>query len=259
MPRSGLPSVLDEWLSIGVYRSSTKFNLGLPHGLQVREGSHMNENSKQEAPKSAFVDLDTGVKLHYSHGGAPDGEVAVLLHGYLDSQYSFSTLLPHLQSRYRVYAPTLRGHGDSDKPNAPNSYACEKFVADVVAFLNALNIEKCALVGHSMGAYIAQGVSIANPARVTKLVLIGTAISGDNEVLKYVRDNVIQEFEEPIDPEVVAELQSGGSSKLDPEFLEGIINESLKLPVHVWKEALQGLIDTDYSEQLNRHCQRKQR
>jgi non-heme chloroperoxidase len=212
----------------------------------------VKKKSKEKSQESTFVELDTGVKLHYSRQGEPDGEVIVFLHGFIDSSYSFSRLLPHLPSRYRVYALTFRGHGDSDKPEEPNSYDSGNFVADVIAFIESLTIKKCILVGHSMGATIAQAVTLANPERITKLVLIGAAASGDNEVLKYLRDNVVKDFEDPIDPKIVAELQAGTASKLDPEFLDGVISESLKVPVRVWKEALQGLIDTDYSAQLNR-------
>jgi pimeloyl-ACP methyl ester carboxylesterase len=60
--------------------------------------------------------LSTGVRLHYAERGDPTGEAIVFLHGYSDSWFSFSRILPLLSPSYHAFALTERGHGDSDKP-----------------------------------------------------------------------------------------------------------------------------------------------
>src|SRR3712207_2117749 len=74
------------------------------------------------------VRLRTGPRLHYAEYGDPGGEALVLLHGYSDSWYSYSRLLPLLApERYRAYALDQRGHGDSERP--PTGYTPDDFAA----------------------------------------------------------------------------------------------------------------------------------
>ena len=59
------------------------------------------------------------------------GEAIVFLHGYSDSWFSFSRVLPLLSPEYHAFALTQRGHGDSDKPQC--CYTLVDFAADVDA------------------------------------------------------------------------------------------------------------------------------
>jgi non-heme chloroperoxidase len=82
--------------------------------------------------------------------GDPDGQPILFLHGYTDSWFSFSRLLPLLPTHYRAYAFSQRGHGDSERPDC--CYEVADLVADVVAFLEAVGVERATVVGHSEGA-----------------------------------------------------------------------------------------------------------
>ena len=66
--------------------------------------------------KFATTQLATGVRLHYAERGDREGEAIIFLHGYSDSWFSFSRVLPLLSPEYHAFALTQRGHGDSDKP-----------------------------------------------------------------------------------------------------------------------------------------------
>ena len=59
----------------------------------------------------ADVTLANGVRLHYARQGPRDGPAIILLHGYSDSSFSFSRVMPLLPPELRVIAPDLRGHG----------------------------------------------------------------------------------------------------------------------------------------------------
>lgn len=69
---------------------------------------------------------------------------------------------------HRVYAPDLRGHGGSDRPG---EYAFEAMRDDVMAFLDALGLDRAVLAGHSMGAVVAYLVAAEPSARPAALVL----------------------------------------------------------------------------------------
>jgi non-heme chloroperoxidase len=198
----------------------------------------------------ATTRLTTGVTLHYAELGDQAGEAIIFLHGYSDSWFSFSRLLPLLSPEYHAFALTQRGHGDSDKPEC--CYTVDDFAADVDAFMDAVGIEEAILVGASTGALFAQRVVLSYPRRVSRLVLIG-AQTPANEVILGFREEV-RALEDPVPPEFVREFQESTIYHLVPqEFLETAISESLKLPARVWRDYMEGAvlyIGRDYVAEL---------
>lgn len=194
------------------------------------------------------VTLPSGVRLQYAETGRPDGEPIIMLHGYSDSWYSYSRVLPLLAPKYRGISITLRGHGDSDRPG---SYTGDDFAADVDAFMEALGIERATIVGHSMGSFIAQTVAIRYPERVEKLVLIGSATVAGNEGILGLRD-FVQTLTDPVPYDFTYEFQASTIYFPVPQdFLETVVDESLKLPAQVWKDVLDGLIATENADRLH--------
>ena len=100
-----------------------------------------------------------------------EGTTVVLLHGFPDSSHLWRHQVPALvDAGMRVIAPDLRGFGESDKPEAVEEYAISRSVADVVAVLDALDIERAHVVGHDWGAGLAWALAAFVPARVERLV-----------------------------------------------------------------------------------------
>jgi non-heme chloroperoxidase len=187
------------------------------------------------------VTLPSGVRLQYAESGRADGEPIIMLHGYTDSWYSYSRVLPELAPKYRAISISQRGHGDSDQPG---SYTGDDFAADVDAFMEALDIERATIVGHSMGSFVAQTVAIRYPHRVKKLVLIGSAAVAGNEIIVGLNDYV-QTLTDPVDSTFVYEFQASTIYYPVPQaFLDTVVQESRKLTADVWKGALEGLIGT---------------
>src|SRR3712207_6783849 len=146
--------------------------------------------------------LSTGVRLHYAEQGDRAGEAIVFLHGYSDSWYSFSRVLPLLSPEYHAFALTQRGHGDSDKPEC--CYTPEDFAADVEAFMEVVGIEVATLVGASTGALFAQREVLSYPHRVSRLVLIGAQTPANEAVLGLVEE--VRVLEDPVPTEFVREF-----------------------------------------------------
>jgi non-heme chloroperoxidase len=205
--------------------------------------------SVEESIQFATTPLETGLRLHYAEQGDLRGEAIVFLHGYSDSWFSFSRVLPLLSPEYHAFALTQRGHGDSDKPQC--CYTPEDFAADVDAFMEALGIEEATLVGASTGALFAQRVALSYPRRVSRLVLVGaqTPANEANEVVLGLQEEV-RALEDPVPPEFVRAFQEGTIHQPVPqEFLDTVVSESLKLPARVWRDYLEGAvlsIDHDY-------------
>lgn len=79
--------------------------------------------------------------------------MVVLLHGYLESKEMWNDLAAFLSKNYRVICPDLPGHGKSTFEG--NEVSMELAAKAVKNLLNSLKIEKCVLIGHSMGGYVA--------------------------------------------------------------------------------------------------------
>ena len=193
------------------------------------------------------VTLPSGVRLQYAESGHADGEPVIMLHGYTDSWFSYSRVLPELAPKYRAISITQRGHGDSSRPG---SYTGDDFAADVDAFMETLGIERATVVGHSMGSFVAQTVAIRYPERVKKLVLIGSATVAGNEGVLGLRD-AVQTLTDPVDYTFTYEFQASTIYHPVPQaFMDTVVSESLKLPAQVWKDALDGLIATENAARL---------
>lgn len=201
---------------------------------------------QQNKLKFATVDLATGVTLHYAEQGDPNGEAIIFLHGYSDSWFSFSRVLPLLSPSYPAFALTERGHGDSEKPEC--CYTLDDYAADVDAFMDAVGIESATLVGHSGGSIMAPRVALDYPSRVNRLVLVGaatiatTAEEANNEAVAGLVEEV-GALEDPVPPEFVREFQASTIHHPVPEeFFEAVISESLKLPARVWRDYAEGVV-----------------
>src|SRR5262249_59708341 len=99
-------------------------------------------------PASGFVSAN-GVRLHYLDFGG-DGPPAVLHHATGFHAWVWTPIAEALSTRYRVFAVDARGHGDSEKPL--DGYRWKAFIADLVAFVEALALRPVLGAGHSLRA-----------------------------------------------------------------------------------------------------------
>ena len=115
-----------------------------------------------------------GIEIAYEeHGGGT--RPFVLLHGFTGSRRDFAPRVAELAALGRVVLPDLRGHGDSTKTGDANGYSFDQLAADLLAFLDALAIERCDLLGHSMGGMVALRAALHRPERFASLVLMDTS------------------------------------------------------------------------------------
>jgi pimeloyl-ACP methyl ester carboxylesterase len=196
-----------------------------------------------EAARQQTVTLDTGVRLSYVEGGAPDGRPVIFLHGVTDSWRSFEGVLPRLPPSIRAFAISQRGHGDSSRPVA--GYRFADFAADVRAFIDAMGLGPVALVGHSMGSGVAMQVAIDHPRLVSRLVL-AAAFAGfdDPEFVEFCRTSIAP-LTDPIDEAYAREWQLSTLARpMDADHLDAIVAETLKVPARVWHETFAAFVNT---------------
>jgi len=117
--------------------------------------------------------LPSGVRLHHMTVG--DGPDLVLVHGITGNLAVWHLhMVPLLWDRFRVTTYDLRGHGYSDMP--PTGYDADTMAEDLLQLLDALEIERPMIVGHSYGADIALYFAHLHPERVSQVVAIEGAL-----------------------------------------------------------------------------------
>ena len=99
----------------------------------------------------------------------------VLIHGFTGHRDDFIGVAPILAQRRRVLALDLRGHGDSSIKPGALGWSFEQLVTDVGGFLDALEIDRCDLLGHSLGGMVALRCALTFPERLRSLILMCTA------------------------------------------------------------------------------------
>jgi pimeloyl-ACP methyl ester carboxylesterase len=105
------------------------------------------------------------------------GDPIVLIHGFPLTREVWDAQAAQLAPHARVIRPDLRGMGRSSVPDGP--YLMETLAGDIAAMLDALGIDRAAIVGHSMGGYVAMAFCRMYSERVTKLALVCSRLSAD--------------------------------------------------------------------------------
>jgi pimeloyl-ACP methyl ester carboxylesterase len=165
-----------ELLMVGAAEAQTK-SAGLP---TIKPGTNTSFGELKQ--------IDAGVlRVAYAEAGPADGPPVILLHGWPYDIHSFVDVAPLLASRgYRVIVPYLRGYGatrflsnETVRNGQPSAVA-----VDVIAFMDALKIEKPTVAGFDWGARTACIVAALWPERCKALVSVSGYLIGSQEAGK---------------------------------------------------------------------------
>jgi pimeloyl-ACP methyl ester carboxylesterase len=106
-----------------------------------------------------------GAAFHVVRTGK--GQPLFLLHGWPEFWRSWEPVMTRLADRFTLYAPDLRGFGDSDKPTGP--HGPDQHAADMLALMDALGLKQAGVVGHDVGGGLMQPLARSAPERITGL------------------------------------------------------------------------------------------
>jgi pimeloyl-ACP methyl ester carboxylesterase len=201
-----------------------------------------------------FVSLPTGIRIEYVEQGSPeaDGVPVIFLHGVTDSWRSFEPVLTLLPASIHAFVLSQRGHGDSSRP--PSGYRLADMSADLLGFLDAMGVRTAIVVGHSMGASVAQRFVIDHPDRVERLALMGAFSTFDDPGLADFVASSIVPLTDPIPASFAREWQLSTLARpTSAAHLDAVVSETLKVPARVWREAFDGFLKTpDFTSELTR-------
>jgi|TARA_R100000005_G_scaffold96203_1_gene81419 4,5:9,10-diseco-3-hydroxy-5,9,17-trioxoandrosta-1(10),2-diene-4-oate hydrolase len=201
-------------------------------------------------PEGNYADCANGYRIHYLDEG--QGDVVVFLHGSgpgASGHSNFKGNYPALvEAGYRCIVPDHIGYGFSDKPDDVD-HTLDFFVECIKQTLDTVGVERCTVVGNSLGGAVALGLALQHPQLVEKLILM--APGGLSELHEYQQmpgmQKVFKVFGsgEPVTHEVMKDLFATGLM-YDPrhatdelvkermqimQIMNGHVMASMKIPV----------------------------
>lgn len=134
--------------------------------------------------RSAWLEVDwpavthrarvDGSEMNYIDLGDPEAPALVFIHGLGGSWQNWLENLPHFSTGYRCIAMDLGGFGESEVVDGEVSI--QRYARSVAELLGQLGIERAAVLGNSMGGFVALELAIRFPALVQRLVLVSAAV-----------------------------------------------------------------------------------
>ena len=138
-----------------------------------------------------------GVGLHYEEAG--EGTPVLFVHEFAGDHRSWEPQVRALARRHRCVTFAARGYPPSDVPTDPAAYSQDLAVADALAVLDHLGIERAHVVGLSMGAFCTLHLGLRHPDRTASLVVAGCGYGAHPDAREGFRAEsaaVAQAFEE---------------------------------------------------------------
>ncbi len=119
-----------------------------------------------------FVNTN-GIRMHVVEAGK--GFPVVFCHGFPELWYSWRHQLRALSDAgFRAIAPDQRGYGETDCPQPVEAYQVRELVKDIVGMLDALEIDKCVIVGHDWGGFVSWQSAMRAPGRIARVINLNT-------------------------------------------------------------------------------------
>ncbi len=170
------------------------------------------------AVTSFYVD---GAELDVATDG--NGDAIVLIHGFPLTREIWNAQTSQLAKTHRVIRPDLRGMGRSSAPDGP--YLMETLAGDLAAILDAMAIDRAAIVGHSLGGFVALAFARMYTERVARLALVCSRLGADSPEIAGFRNDLADrlERENSIEPAVesyIPRLFSDESLETNSEAVE---------------------------------------
>jgi pimeloyl-ACP methyl ester carboxylesterase len=162
-------------------------------------------------PRDNYFESDR-LRLHYVSYGDESKPPVVLVHGGNDHARSWDFVAARLTGKYSVYAPDLRGHGDSDWQSG-GAYLVSSYVADLSQLIEVIGRGPVQIIGHSLGGCVSVEFAVSFPERVTRLV----TIEGLHSVSSFDRPGLPQAEQTRLYAEAIVEF-----SKRKPRAYESL-------------------------------------
>jgi pimeloyl-ACP methyl ester carboxylesterase len=193
-----------------------------------------------------------GAEIHYSATG--EGEVTVLLHGFLESSEIWEEFLPLFSKYGKIITIDLPGHGRSGFIEEVHSM--ELMAGAVYEVLKTLGVKNANFIGHSMGGYVSLAFLEQHPEMINDLMLLNSTPEADSEEKKEIRDRsveLVQRNKRAYISMAINNLLSPNNTDRFSEKIEELKARAMNFPTEGISAALKGMkIRTDRTGVLSR-------
>ena len=169
------------------------------------------------APISKYVNVN-GIRLRYLDWGTRGLPPMVCLHGHTGQARIWDEFAEVMRDSYHVYAVDQRGHGES--AHALDGYARDRFVEDLAAFADALELERFTLSGLSMGGWHSMLYTAEHPDRVERIVMVDIGPEPSEEAVAASGSRPLTPMAFDTIEEAVAWMRSGNPWASDARLLK---------------------------------------
>jgi pimeloyl-ACP methyl ester carboxylesterase/nitrite reductase/ring-hydroxylating ferredoxin subunit len=157
------PQSMRAWL-LAQARERTTMSMPDPHAADQAADPEIGDVVDAGGVRTNYHDVGSGPPVMLVHGSGPG----------VSAWANWRLTMPALAQRFRVLAPDVLGFGFTERPHGVR-YNVDRWTEHLVAFLDALGLERVSLVGNSFGGALALSLATRHPQRVDKLVLMGSA------------------------------------------------------------------------------------
>src|SRR5437868_15445501 len=118
-----------------------------------------------------YATADDGVRLYHEETGS--GTALLFVHEFAGDHRSWEPQVRYFSRRYRCVTYAARGYPPSDVPPEPGCYSQGRAVADAIAILDHLSVDRAHVIGLSMGGFCTLHLGLRHPGRALSLVVAG--------------------------------------------------------------------------------------
>jgi pimeloyl-ACP methyl ester carboxylesterase len=126
-----------------------------------------------------MITADDGVRLYAETTGT--GAPVLFIHEFAGDHRSWEPQVRFFSGGYRCITYAARGYPPSDVPDDGAAYSQERAVADAIAVLDGLGVDRAHVVGLSMGGFTALHLALRHPARIASTVVAGAGYGAQPE------------------------------------------------------------------------------
>lgn len=230
----------------------------VPVGGGVRLATYVGRRSGgPEAGKERLDTGDGGSGGGAHAGGVGRGAPLLMINGLGASAHDWGPLLEILAAERRIIAFDNRGAGRSEVPDEPMTLP--RLASDALAVMDAHGLDSADVLGYSMGGMIAQLVALEQPARVRRLVLLGTHAGARSAVRSTPEARAVMSPDENLPREELARRQyeafvAPDFPAEDPRAFEEMLSVRLShlAPLYAWRRQLQAVVESERADRLSR-------
>ena len=132
-----------------------------------------------------------GVELYYEETG--EGPPLVFCHEFAGDYRAWDPQVRAFARLYRCITYCHRGFPPSSVPTDPAAYSQDQLIADLLGLLDNLHIDRCHLIGFSMGGNVVLNFAMRYPERCHGIVVVGTGAGSSN------RERFLSDIERTVD------------------------------------------------------------